>query len=98
MGLGQPQVWSSRSIPRLPAFVAATYSTLLLASIVRFADRRDPSVFMERPLWRRDQEPGRPSCLDLLALLRGEVLEHPEMVSAFGIRPNGRSLVIKAAA
>jgi hypothetical protein len=98
MGLSEAQVWSERSIPRLPAFVAATYSILLLASIIRFNDRRDGDIFMERPRWRRGEEPGRPSCLDLLALLRGEALEQPEKVEPLGIKVAGTNLITKAAA
>jgi len=93
MGLGEAQVWSPRSIPRLPAFVAAGYSTLLLASIIRFKDRRDADVFMERPRWRRGEELGRPSCLDLLALPAERGLEHPEMTTLFGITADGKTLI-----
>ena len=97
MGLGKAQVWAPRSIPRLHAFVAATYSNLLLASIIRFKDQRDPDCFPERPIWRRRDECGRPSCLDLLALLREEVLDQPEMVKPFGINPNEKTITSKVA-
>lgn len=75
MGLGKQQVWSRRSIPRLPAFIAAIYSLLLLASLLRFNDKRDPNIFIERPKWRKKEDQGRPSCLDLLALIRKEILQ-----------------------
>lgn len=74
IGIGQQQVWNDNSIERTPAFLMAAYSALLLASILAFNDERDERVFGRLPKWRRDH-PLRPSCLDLLHLLRQEVAQ-----------------------
>jgi hypothetical protein len=70
LGVGQAQVRSNRSVPRQPAFVVAAYSALLLASIYCFEDKRT-NVFIALPKWRRNAK--RPSCLDLIHLLRKEL-------------------------
>lgn len=98
MGLGQQQVWSARSIPRLPAFIAACYSLLLLSSILRFKDQRDPNVFVEKPKWRRYEEQRRPSCIDLMALIRKEVLETANWPPEMPFKPNETNIILKAAA
>lgn len=72
VGVGQAQVWNDCSIERTPAFVMLCYSCLLLASILALNDERDDEVFGRLPKWRRDH-PLRPSCKDLLHLLRHEV-------------------------
>lgn len=76
LGIGQAQVRSKNSVPRQPAFVVAAYSALLLAGILCFEDKRDEN-FMPLPLWRRRAK--RPSCLDLIQLLRKELSEKKEV-------------------
>jgi hypothetical protein len=72
LGIGQAQVRSEKAVRRQPAFVVAAYSALLLAGILCFEDVRG-TEFMKLPKWRRRAT--RPSCLDLLQLLRKELLE-----------------------
>jgi hypothetical protein len=70
LGIGQAQLRSSRSVPRQPAMLVAAYSALLLAGIQVFGDTRS-DAFPALPKWRRNAR--RPSCLDLLTLLRQQV-------------------------
>ena len=70
LGVGQAQVRSTNSVPRQPAFVVAAYSAMLLAGIICFEDKRG-DLFMKLPKWRRSAK--RPSCLDLMHLLRKEI-------------------------
>lgn len=97
MGLGQQQVWSEQSIPKVPAFVAATYGALLLSSVLRFNDQRDPIIFEKLPKWRQRKSP-RPSCLDLITLLRRELVQNPEATQYFGCIANEKNMVYKSAA
>jgi hypothetical protein len=70
LGIGQAQVRNPRSVPRQPAMLVAAYSALLLAGIQVFGDKRS-EAFPALPKWRRNAR--RPSCLDLITLLRHEV-------------------------
>jgi len=67
---GQAQLRSTRSVPRQPAMLVAAYSALLLAGIQVFGDTR-ADAFPALPKWRRNAR--RPSCLDLVTLLRQQV-------------------------
>jgi hypothetical protein len=71
LGIGQAQLRHSRSVPRQPAMLVAAYSALLLAAIQVFGDTRPEGAFPALPKWRRNAK--RPSCLDLVTLLRQEV-------------------------
>lgn len=71
LGVGQAQVRAERSVPRQPAFVVAAYSALLLAGVICFEDVRN-AEFIELPKWRRKAV--RPSCQDLINLLRKEIM------------------------
>ncbi len=70
LGIGQAQLRNPRSVPRQPALLVAAYSALLLAGIQVFGDTRG-EVFPALPKWRRHAR--RPSCLDLVTLLRQQV-------------------------
>lgn len=71
LGIGQAQLRNSLSVPRQPAMLVAAYSALLLAGIQVFGDQRS-DAFPALPKWRRHAR--RPSCLDLLTLLRQQVV------------------------
>jgi hypothetical protein len=92
LGVGQAQVRSLKSVRRQPTFVVAAYSALLLAGILCFNDMRK-DVFMVLPKWRRNAK--RPSCLDLVQLLRKELFE---MGKKDGIKIDLIKAVFKAAA
>ncbi|MDE3046682.1 MAG: hypothetical protein KGJ02_08615 [Verrucomicrobiota bacterium] len=92
LGVGQAQVRSKHSVPRQPAFVVAAYSALLLAGVKCFEDRRSES-FIPLPKWRRNAK--RPSCLDLMQILRKE-LEEKEL--SFGMKINLKRAMLRSAA
>jgi len=94
LGVGQAQLWNPTSVPKQPVLAVAAYSALLLASLQAFgAERSD--AYAQLPKWRRHAR--RPSCLDLIALLRKEMVEHPEKVADLDLKPTFE-LFTKAAA
>lgn len=95
LGVGQAQLWNPRSVPKQPAFAVACYSALLLASLQAFGPQRS-AVYAPLPKWRRHAR--RPSCLDLITLLRKEMMEHSELLQPLGIDLTDRSLAAAAAA
>jgi hypothetical protein len=74
LGVGQAQVWSTKSVPRQPAFAVACYSLILLAALQEFGPGRTDD-FVPLPKWRKKAT--RPSALDLITLLRKEIDETP---------------------
>jgi hypothetical protein len=70
IGVAQGQVWSPKAVTRLPQFQVATYSLLMLASILAYGFQRTVD-YLPLPLWRRKSV--RPSILDLLNLLRDQI-------------------------
>lgn len=95
IGLEHPQVWNDRSVDRLPAFMVASYSFLLLASLQAYGAKRTDE-YIQPPRWQRRRQ--RPSCLDLLSLLRKQAYEHPELLNTLSIELKTESAVLKAAA
>ena len=77
LGVGQAQLWNATAVPKQPALVVAAYSALLLASLKAFGAERG-SAYAELPKWRRYAR--RPSCLDLVTLLRKEITEQPQLL------------------
>jgi hypothetical protein len=74
IGVGQAQVWNPASVQKLPEFLVAMYSLLLLAGLQAYGPKRT-SQYSPLPKWRRGAK--RPSCLDLLTLLRKQMAAHP---------------------
>jgi hypothetical protein len=72
LSVGQAQVWSPSSVSRQPALTVASYSMLLLASLRCFGPGRS-SFHPQLPKWRLHSP--RASLLDLLTLLRKEIIE-----------------------
>jgi len=90
LGIGQAQLRHPLSVPRQPAMLVAAYSALLLAGIQCFGDSRS-DAFPPLPKWRRNAV--RPSCLDLVTLLR------QEMTSSSPSSPiDARRLILAASA
>ncbi|MGE3759126.1 MAG: hypothetical protein AB7H97_15290, partial [Pseudobdellovibrionaceae bacterium] len=54
-------------------------------SVLAFKDKRLSEVFDLLPKWR-NKEPKRPSCRDLLALIRKEINENLETLQEFDLR------------
>jgi hypothetical protein len=95
LGVGQAQLWNVQAVPKQPALAVASYSALLLASLLAFGAGRG-KAYAALPRWRRNAK--RPSCLDLITLLRREMAEHPEQVACFGLEPSYERLTAAAAA
>lgn len=95
LGVGQAQLWNVKAVPRQPVLAVAAYSAMLLASLIAFgAERGD--AYEPLPKWRRKAY--RPSCLDLVTLLRKEMAEHPELLAEFEAKITDTQLVRAAAA
>jgi len=73
LGVGQAQVWAKASTPRVPEFIVASYSAMLLASLKTYGPKRTHD-YLILPKWRRGAK--RPSCLDMVTLLRKEINQH----------------------
>jgi hypothetical protein len=95
LGVGQAQVRSFRSVPRQPAFVVAAYSALLLAGLLAYGATRD-THYLPLPKWRNNAD--RPSCLDLVALLRKEMIENATLLAPFRLKLAWKTLGSAAAA
>jgi len=95
LGVGQAQLRSAQSVPRQPAFVVAAYSALLLAGLLAFGPER-VSAFQALPKWRKNAV--RPSCLDLITLLRQEMVESPALLAPLGLHLHWKDLGLAAAA
>jgi DDE superfamily endonuclease len=95
LGVGQAQLRNPRAVPRQPAMIVAAYSALLLAGIQVFGANRS-DAFPTLPKWRRNAR--RPSCLDLLTVLRNEIDACKEPNSLLPDVINWKDLGLSAAA
>ena len=95
LGVGHAQLRNPNAVPRQPVLVVAAYSALLLAALKVFGPLRGPA-FAALPRWRRNAK--RPSCLDLITLLRKEVSQNPKLLLQFNILPTAAQLIAAAAA
>lgn len=95
LGVGQAQLWNDVSVPKQPVLAVAAYSALLLASLNTFGAKRG-QAYAALPKWRRNAK--RPSCLDLITLLRKEMAEHPDLVAPLGLDPGYQGFTAAAAA
>lgn len=73
IGIADPQVWNDLSVDRQPAFLVAGYSFLLLAALEAYGPSRTDQ-YLQPPPWQRSRR-SRPSCEDLLAMLRTQAAE-----------------------
>ncbi|MCP4205952.1 MAG: hypothetical protein GY767_02740, partial [Shimia sp.] len=95
LGVGQAQLWNATAVPKQPALAVASYSALLLASLEAFGEQRT-AAYAALPKWRRQAK--RPSCLDLITLLRKEMAENPHLVAPIGLDPTYQGFTSSAAA
>jgi hypothetical protein len=95
LGVGQAQLRSRQSVPRQPAFAVAAYSALMLAGLLAFGPERGDRYEL-LPKWRRNA--CRPSCLDLVTLLRKEMIANKALIEPFGFQADWKSLGLAAAA
>jgi hypothetical protein len=70
LGVGHAQVWAALSTPRVPALMVATYSLMLLSALETYGPKRT-TAYEPLPKWRRSAR--RPSCLDLVTLVRKQI-------------------------
>jgi hypothetical protein len=95
LGVGQAQVWSRKSVARQPALMVAAYSALLLASLDAYGATRS-DAYRLLPKWRRKSQ--RPSCLDLVTLLRQQWHERPKTAATLAASTNYEQMILSAAA
>lgn len=95
LGVGQAQLRNATAVAKQPVLGVAAYSALLLASLRAFGPERG-AAYPELPKWRRNAS--RPSCLDLLTVLRKEVTEQPDLLAGLGLNVTKEALVNAAAA
>ncbi len=95
LGIGQAQLWNKDAVPKQPVLAVAAYSALLLAALLTFGPERG-SVYAQLPRWRRSAK--RPSCLDLITLLRKEIDEYPALYQHLGFHTSKSTLTDAAAA
>jgi len=95
LGIGQAQLWNVTSVPKQPVLAVAAYSALLLASLTAFGAGRG-TAYAPLPKWRRNAR--RPSCLDLITLLRKEMVQQPQLLAPFGFKITDQAMVHAAAA
>ena len=94
LGVGQAQVWNEKSVSKVPALLVAMYSWLLLAGLKCYGPKRT-QAYEPLPKWRRAAK--RPSCLDLVTLLRKQLAENP-MTFATANAPATYQTMVGAAA
>jgi len=95
LGIGQAQLWNVTSVPKQPVLAVAAYSALLLASLQAFGAERG-TAYAALPKWRRNAR--RPSCLDLITLLRKEMTQPTALLDPFALKIGPSELVQAAAA
>lgn len=95
LGVGQAQLWNPTAVPRQPPLAVAAYSAMLLAALKTFGPQRN-DAYAPLPRWRK--KANRPSCLDLITLLRKEMDEHPELLESLGITTSRMHMAAAAAA
>ncbi len=95
LGVGQAQLRSCLSVPRQPAFAVAAYSAMMLAALLTFGPGRH-ARYQQLPKWRRNAD--RPSCLDVITLLRKEMDESPDLLAPLGFQIALHHLGLGAAA
>lgn len=95
LGVGEAQVWNERSVCKVPALLVAMYSWLLLAGLECYGPRRTYD-YQPLPKWRRHAK--RPSCLDLVTLLRQQLAEKPMKFTTAETTPTYQNMVVAAAA
>jgi hypothetical protein len=95
LGVGQAQVWNEQSVSKVPALLVAMYGWLLLAGLHCYGPTRTQE-YEPLPKWRRGAK--RPSCLDLVTLLRKQLAEKPVKFATTQAPPTYQTMVAAAAA
>ena len=95
LGVGEAQVWNEKSVSKVPALLVAMYSWLLLSGLQCYGPKRT-QVYEPLPKWRRTA--ARPSCLDLVRLLRKQLTEKPPTFATATTPPTTERMIQAAAA
>lgn len=95
LGVGNAQVWNKHSVSKVPALLVAMYSWLLLAGLHCYGPDRTQD-YEPLPKWRRGAR--RPSCLDLVTLLRKQIADKPPKLPTAQAPPTYQNMVTAAAA
>ena len=95
LGVGQAQVRNPCAVSRQPALVVAAYSALLLAGLLVYGPYRTRD-FPALPKWRKKAT--RPSCLDLLTVLRKEIADQTASQNLLPAGVDWKQLGLAAAA
>ncbi len=94
LGVGEAQVWNENSVTKVPALLVAMYSWLLLAGLKCYGPTRTQH-YEPLPKWRSHAK--RPSCLDLVRLLRRQLAENP-LKFPTGVQEVTQEAMLRAAA
>jgi hypothetical protein len=95
IGVGEAQVRNEQSVEKVPATLVAMYSWLLLAGLACYGPTRT-NDYAPLPKWRRGAK--RPSCQDLVTLLRKQIADKPLKLPTAKAAPTYQTLVHAAAA
>ena len=96
LGVGQAQVWNENSVPKQPVLAVAAYSALMLAGLLAFGTKRT-TAYEQLPAWRSTRE-RRPSCRDMVNLLRKEATGAAAHLLPGGVMVSTGQMVRAAAA
>ena len=80
---------------KVPALLVAMYSWLILAGLQCYGPKRTHE-YQPLPKWRRAAK--RPSCLDLITLLRQQLVDKPVKFPTAQASPTYQTMVTAAAA
>lgn len=95
LGVGEAQVWNEKSVCKVPALVVAMYSWLLLSALECYGTTRT-KAYLPLPKWR--SKASRPSCLDMVTLLRKQLADKPTRIPTAHSPPDAHSMLLTAAA
>ena len=95
LGVGEAQVRNDKSVSKVPALLVAMYSWLQLSGLACYGPKRT-AEYEPLPKWRRNAR--RPSCLDLVTLLRKQLAQNPTKFATGTAAPTYPSMVSAAAA
>ena len=94
IGVGEAQVWNDKSVCKVPALLVAMYSWLILSGLECYGPTRT-NDYLPLPKWRKGAK--RPSCLDLVTLVRSQLAEQ-RMYFVTGTSPPCSQTMVEAAA
>ena len=95
LGVGEAQVWNELSVSKAPGLLVAMYSWLLLGGLHCYGPERTAD-YEPLPKWRRGAK--RPSCQDLVTLLRRQIDQKPIVFPTGSASPSSQAMMLSAAA